>query len=198
MNTLLIIVLVLVAIAVVIILVSRARANSTAGGLPAPGQDPARRASVRGLRVGDVVNVEGHDCVVEQTLRFREGGYRWEEHLLVDEDWRRWLSVEDDEGLECALWERAPSPDLAPGPRELAVGGTTYRFEERGTADYTLERAGEPGSSGRVEYADYAAGDRLLGFERFGGGNGNGAWEISIGRSISPHALDVYPARDSA
>ncbi len=195
MSTLLIIVLVLVALAVIVILVSRSRASTTAGGLPTPGEDPARRASVRGLRVGDVVNAEGHDCVVEQTLRFREGGYRWEEHLLVDEDWRRWLSVEDDEGLECVLWERSPSPDLAPGPREVVIGDTTYRFEERGTADYTLERAGEAGSSGRVEYADYAAGDRRLGFERFGS---DGGWEISVGRTISPHALDVYPARDSA
>jgi len=195
-SELLVIVLVVVVVAVVAILVARARTSTTAGGLPAPGEDPARRASVRGLRVGDVVNVEGHDCVVEQTLRFREGGYRWEEHLLVDEDWRRWLSVEDDEGLECVLWERSPSPELAPGPSEVALAGTTYRFEERGTADYTLERAGEAGSSGRAEYADYAAGDRRLGFERFGGGDG--AWELSVGRTISPHALDVYPARDPA
>jgi hypothetical protein len=150
---------------------------------------PAVRSSVRGLQLGDVVNHETHDFVVERTYRFREGGSTWEEHLLVDGDVRRWLSVEDDEGLECVLWERRPDPDLVPGPKELAVDGVTYRFDERGTADYTLEEATGPGGSGRAEYADYVAGKRRLSFERFDGSG----WEVNVGEVVSEHVFDVYP-----
>ncbi len=40
-----------------------------------------------------------------------------------------------------------------------------------------------------MEYADFAAGDRLLAFERYG----TGGWEVSEGNRISEHVLDVYP-----
>lgn len=154
-----------------------------------------RRSSVRGLRLGDVVAHDGHDSIVERSYRFKEGGSRWEEHLLVDGDYRRWLSVEDDEGLECVLWERRPDPDLEPGPKTIDVDGVSYAFEERGTADYTLEEAaGGPGGSGRAEYADYAAGERRLSFERF---DGSGGWEVNVGTVISEHAFDVYPGSTS-
>ena len=159
------------------------------GELGAAEPPPAVRSSVRGLQLGDVVNHETHDFVVERTYRFREGGSTWEEHLLVDGDVRRWLSVEDDEGLECVLWERRPDPDLVPGPKELAVDGVTYRFDERGTADYTLEEATGPGGSGRAEYADYVAGKRRLSFERYDGSG----WEVNVGEVVSEHVFDVYP-----
>ncbi len=154
-----------------------------------------RRSSVRGLRLGDVVAHDGHDSIVERSYRFDEGGSRWEEHLLVDGDYRRWLSVEDDEGLECVLWERRPDPDLEPGPKTIDVDGVSYAFEERGTADYTLEEAGGgPGGSGRAEYADYAAGEQRLSFERY---DGSGGWEVNVGAVISEHAFDVYPGSTS-
>jgi hypothetical protein len=165
------------------------RGRSGRGELGAAEPPPAVRSSVRGLQLGDVVNHETHDFVVERTYRFREGGSSWEEHLLVDGDVRRWLSVEDDEGLECVLWERRPDPDLVPGAKELAVDGVTYRFDERGTADYTLEEATGPGGSGRAEYADYAAGKRRLSFERFDGSG----WEVNVGEVVSEHVFDVYP-----
>lgn len=152
----------------------------------------ARRSSVKGLRLGDVVAHDGHDSIVERSYRFREGGSRWEEHLLVDGDYRRWLSVEDDEGLECVLWERRPDPDLQPGAKAIDVDGVSYSFEEQGTADYTLEEAGGgPGGSGRAEYADYAGpGDKRLSFERY---DGSGGWEVNVGTVVSEHAFDVYP-----
>lgn len=147
------------------------------------------RTSVRGLQLGDVVAYEGHDCIVERTYRFREGGSSWEEHLLVDGDFRRWLSVEDDEGLECVLWERQPDPTLTPGPKTIDVDGTSYRFDEQGTADYTLEEAAGPGGSGKAEYADYLAGERRLSFERYDASG----WEVNVGVVVSEHVFDVYP-----
>jgi hypothetical protein len=186
----LIIVLAVVVVAVVLLLV-RARAGAGGGRGDAERPDPAR-STVRALRVGDVVNLDGHDCLVEQTIHLREDGYAWQEHLLVDGDWRRWLSVEDDEGLEVVVWERRPEPGLAPGAREVELDGVRYRFEERGSADYRIERAHAAESVGRMEYADYAAGDQRLSFERFGRDE---QWEVSVGRAISEHALDIYPGR---
>ena len=194
----------LVLIGVGVAALVRSRSTAAVGGGPpsAPGgalgtSEPAvaRRSSVRGLQLGDVVAHDGHDSIVERSYRFREGGSRWEEHLLVDGGYRRWLSVEDDEGLECVMWERRPDPDLEPGAKTIEVDGVTYAFEERGTADYTLEEAGGgPGGSGRVEYADYAAGDRRLSFERY---DGFGGWEVGVGAVVSEHAFDVYPGSTS-
>ena len=157
------------------------------------GESAATRASVRGLRIGDVVAYDGHDSIVQRSYRFRQGGARWESHLLADGEHRRWLSVEDDEGLECVLWERRPHPDLEPGAESIELDGTTYAFDEQGEADYTLEEGEGPGGSGRAEYADYVAGDRRLSFERYDGSG----WEISVGTVVSEHALDVYPGSGS-
>ncbi|HEX6389634.1 MAG TPA: DUF4178 domain-containing protein [Solirubrobacteraceae bacterium] len=171
-------------------------AGGASGGTPSlPGAEPASavRSSVRGLRVGDVVNYEGHDSIVERTYRFREGGSRWEEHLLVDGDYKRWLSVEDDEGLECVVWERRPDPGLEPGAKTIEVDGTTYEFDEQGTADYTLEESGGPGGAGSAEYSDYEAGDKRLSFERYDGSG----WELNVGVVVSEHAFDVYPGSQS-
>jgi hypothetical protein len=198
-TTVLIIVFVALIAAGAVIFV-RQRKQVGAGAAGSPGRPSARglgqaeaptqaRTSVRGLRLGDVVAYEGHDCIVERTYRFSEGGSTWEEHLLVDGAFRRWLSVEDDEGLECVLWERQPDPTLEPGPKSIDVGGISYRFDEQGTADYTLEEAAGPGGSGRAEYSDYVAGEQRLSFERYDGSG----WEVNVGAVVSEHVFDVYP-----
>jgi len=186
--------LLLVGLGVASLVRSRSRTAVGGGGgsdraLGASAPTAPVRSSVRALRLGDVVAYDGHDSIVERSYRFREGGSRWDEHLLVDGDYRRWLSVEDDDGLECVVWERRPDPSLEPGPASIEIDGVSYEFDERGTADYTLEEGAGPGGSGRAEYADYLAGDRRLAFERFDGSG----WEISVGTVVSEHAFDVYP-----
>ncbi len=151
----------------------------------------ALHGDVRKLAPGDVVNYEGTDFIVDRTMRFDEEGFRWDEHLLEDAVSGRklWLSVEDDDGLEVAVYERVTGADLSPDAAEVSHGGTTFRRDERGRASYRVERVGDAaGESGTMEYADYAAGDRLLAFERYG----TGSWEVSEGRKISEHILDVY------
>jgi hypothetical protein len=174
------------------------RSEATAGpsgpaGLPqAPAPEPIGGADVRALKVGDVVNYESGDYIVEGTLRFNQGGFRWEEHRLVDGANSLWLSVEDDEGLEIVVWERLKGAALDPGPPTLEHGGVTYELDERGKANFTSEgTTGAPGG-GKAEFADYEHGERRLSFERYGD---DGGWEISLGRVISEHALDVYPSR---
>ena len=152
----------------------------------------ALHGDVRKLAPGDAVAYDGTDFLVDRTMHFDEDGFTWKEHMLSDAVTGRklWLSVEDDDGLEVAVWERLPAADLEPGPASLTHDGVTYQREERGTARFRVEQTGGATSeSGTMEYAEYAAGDRLLAFERYG----TGGWEVSTGHPISEHALDVYP-----
>ena len=158
---------------------------------PAAAQPPG----VRSLKLGDVVNHDGGDWIVEGTLRLSQDGFEWQEHRLVDGERTLWLSVEDDEGLEVVTWERSRELGLEPGARTLTHDGVEYELDERGQASFTAEGSTATGASGKVEFADYSAGERRLSFERYGEEAG---WEAGLGQVISEHALDVYPGRDTA
>jgi hypothetical protein len=176
----------------------RATVSGPAGraGLPqAPAPEPIGGIEARAIKVGDVVNHDGHDYIVEGTLRFNQGGFRWDEHRLVDGAASIWLSVEDDEGIEIVVWQRLRGAELEPGPGTIEHGGISYALDERGKANFTSEgTTGAPGG-GKAEFADYVSGERRLSFERYGGEEGG--WEISIGTVISEHALDIYPSSGS-
>ncbi|MEA2218583.1 MAG: hypothetical protein QOJ35_1209 [Solirubrobacteraceae bacterium] len=160
-------------------------------GLPqAPAPEPVGGIEARALKLGDIVNYEGRDYIVEGTLRFDQGGFRWQEHRLVDGEASLWLSVEDDEGLEIAIWRRLRGVAVEPGAGTLEHGGVSYELDERGHASFTSEGVtGAPGG-GKAEFVDYASGRRRLSFERRGD---DGGWEISAGEIISEHALDICP-----
>jgi hypothetical protein len=151
----------------------------------------AVHGDVRRLAPGDVVNYELVDWIVERTMSFDEGGAVWVEHMLTDTESGRklWLSVEDDDGLEVSIYERVRNADLTPDSRTLVHDGVTYEREERGTATFATRDESGPVDSGTVEYADYSAGSRQLALERYGSAS---TWEVSVGKVISEHELDVY------
>lgn len=200
----LVLILLLVAIGAVIAIVLGRRSGAGVGGragaageaaLPAGGSavETPTAGDLRRLRLGDVVHHEGRDWIVDGSLRYEQGGSRWEEHKLVDGEDVLWISVEDDERLEIALWQRLRLGELEPGAPSVTHEGASYELEERGHANFTAEGNTGTAGGGRMEYADYVAADgRLLGFERFGEG---APWEVSTGRAISEHEVDVYPAR---
>ncbi len=151
----------------------------------------AVHGDVRRLAPGDVVNYELVDWIVERTMSFDQDGFVWVEHMLTDTDSGRklWLSVEDDDGLEVAVYERIRNADLTPDSRTLVHDGVTYERDERGTATFTTRDESGPVDSGTVEYADYSSGARQLALERYGS---TSTWEASVGKVISEHELDVY------
>ena len=190
--------------AVVVLMLAVLRRRRTEQGLAerartvdpmAPGpltSDPRR------LKPGDVVRLSGEpgDWVVRGTLAFEDDGFRWKEHLLdgstADGDRKHWLSVEDGEGdLELVLWDRVPGSDLTPDSKEVALDGTAFRRDERGSARYASTGSTGAGEAGTAEYADYlptGGGPARLSFERYSAGT---SWEVSLGRVIGLESLSI-------
>ncbi|REE95994.1 uncharacterized protein DUF4178 [Thermomonospora umbrina] len=196
--------LILVALVVLIVVLLRRRPNA-AQTPPAPTPvDPF--ASVgevagdpRALKAGDLVEYLGVRYFVRGSVRLREGGYTWSEHLL-DADGadtadtvagtKVWVSVEEDPDLEVVWWTERDAAGLTPDQPTLTLDGVEYRRDEHGTADYRTEGTTGLGDTGRVEYVDYEGpGGRYLSFERFGGG----AWEAGTGERVPTGTMTIYP-----
>ena len=194
----LVVILLVIAGAVAVVLYRRytAEQESRSQAVSAAPRDPLATESVRSdprrITVGDVIRFDGRDFIVRGTIRFDQDGSQWQEHFLDDVEVKRWLSVEDDEGLEIGFWTALKGADLQPGPKTLEYGGKTYQLDEKGSARFTAAGTTGTGLSGRVEYYDYEAGDALLTFERYGDGD----WEMATGRSVGEYELDIYPGSD--
>lgn len=198
MVTALVVIVVLLVVGGAAVAVARGRSPKPKRELPpqrTPQEDQrALHGDVRRLEPRDVVAYEGTDYVVDRTIHFDEDGFRWQEHLLLDavDGKKLWLSVEDDEGVEVAVYAPLAGVDLQPGAATVDHDGVTFKREEQGSARFRIERADDsPPESGQMQYADYRASDRLLSFEKYG----SGGWEASVGTAISEHVLDLYPAQ---
>jgi hypothetical protein len=187
-----------VVVAVVVLVVVLTRRRSSPPPAPAVPHDPfAPEQSVAGdprtLKAGDMVEYLGTRYFVRGSLRLREGGFTWSEHLLdadTIEGQKVWLSVEEDPDLEVVFWTEYDIGDLRPGDRTVTVEGVEYRRDEHGTADYTSEGTTGVGVQGRVEYVDYEGpGGRYLSFEQYGGGQ----WEAGLGERVPAGTMTIYP-----
>ena len=166
----------------------KAQRRSARDAAIAEAEGPGR---VRGIRVGDVIGLDGAMWTVEGTLRLYEDGFVWREHLLSEGGRRLWLSVEEDEdGLSVIRWDRTDPGGLTPDGQSVTLEGVEYELEERGTAAYTAEGATGTPASGSMEYADYRGAGRVLGFERY---TREGSWELSLGTHLEEAMVDVYP-----
>jgi hypothetical protein len=191
--------LILMALVVLIVVLLRRRGPEDGAGQapPAPADPFASVGEVAGdpraLKAGDMVEYLGTRYFVRGSVRFREGGYTWSEHLLdadTIEGTKVWVSVEEDPDLEVVWWSERDVGDLRPDRSTLTFDGVEYRREEHGTAEYRTEGTTGLGDSGRVEYVDYEGpGGRYLSFERFGGG----AWEAGTGERVPAGTMTVYP-----
>lgn len=147
----------------------------------------------RQLGPGAIVSHGGIDYVVRGSVTLRQGPFVWWEHLLEGGAEPLWFSVEEDEGrLELALWTRRTDLQLQPGGSHV-VDGVGFVETERGAASYTTEGTTGLPAAGDMEFVDYADKDEttFLGFERWAPSM---PWEVSIGRTVRPGELTVYPA----
>ncbi|GAA2603295.1 DUF4178 domain-containing protein [Actinomadura fulvescens] len=194
--------LILVALVVIIVVLLRRRAGATGGAAgraaePAVPRDPfAAEDEVGGdprtIKAGDMIEYLGARYFVRGSLRLREGGFTWSEHLLDADtaDQKVWISVEEDPDLEVVWWTGHEIGELTPDRKTLVLDGVEYRRDEHGTADYGSEGTTGVGESGRVEYVDYEGpGGRYLSFERYG----DGPWELGTGERVPTGTLTIYP-----
>ncbi|MBC6457804.1 DUF4178 domain-containing protein [Actinomadura sp. HBU206391] len=189
--------LILIALAVLIVIVLRGRGRQPQEGTPAPRDPFASVGEVAGdpraLKAGDMVEYLGVRYFIRGSVRLREGGFTWDEHLLEADTTagrKVWVSVEEDPDLEVVWWTEVDIGDLVPDQPTITFDGVEYRRDEHGSADYRTEGTTGLGESGRVEYADYeASGGRYLSFERFGGG----AWEAGTGERVPRGTMTIYP-----
>ncbi|WP_131738537.1 DUF4178 domain-containing protein [Actinomadura roseirufa] len=191
--------LILAALVVLIVVLLRRRAGAPGPAVaPPPPRDPFAAedqpgGDPRALKAGDMVEYLGTRYFVRGSLRLREGGFTWSEHLLdadTVEGTKVWVSVEEDPDLEVVFWTEYDIGDLNPSAKTLLVDGVEYRRDEHGTADYTSEGTTGVGVQGRVEYVDYEGPrGRYLSFEQYGGGQ----WEAGLGERVPTGALTIYP-----
>jgi hypothetical protein len=176
-------------------------AQQAASARPAPPVDPLANWTSSGgdeqfykLKPGDLVKTDNGDFLVRGTIAYSDGGYAWSEHLLDDAMGnKRWLSVENDEGLEISAWQRIPEVDVengSAGDRSVVARGVAYKLVERGNAKYNAVGTTGTAPVGTSEYVDYEAADgSLLSYERYD----DGAWEVGLGRKVLPSELEVFP-----
>lgn len=151
------------------------------------------------LKPGDLVKTDQHDFLVRGTITMDDSGTEWWTHLLDDATGtKRWLSVENEDGLEMGFWDRVPVSDIesgSPGDRSIVLRGIAYKLIERGNANYRATGTTSTQPAGHAEYMDYEAADgRMLSLERFD----EGGWEASVGEKVLPSELSVYPSNTSA
>lgn len=190
----LVVVLVLAGTVVYLLMRQRRSAPAAPSGPVDPFADKdsdALRGDPRALKAGDIVDIFGETFTVRGSLRLKEGGYQWSEHLLDNAGGvRKWLSVEEDPELELVLWTETPGIP-APGGDEIEHDGKRFRLDESGTARYIGEATTGLTPSGTVAYHDYRAGDGTrLSFEDFGD---SGKKEAAIGQVVFRSAIMIYP-----
>jgi hypothetical protein len=180
----------IVAIAIVgTVLVIRQSRNSLQGGAEVRAL-PSLRRNVFNLQIGDIVQYDGGDWVVEGRLTFNEDGFTWFEYMLQDGDLIRWLTVEEDDRVEVFWMEPAKHLEISDvPPKQLTYAGTIYRLEEEGKARMTRIGTTLNKKAQRCHYFDYRGpNDQLLAIEDWGGD-----LEVTVGKRIRPSVLTLLP-----
>jgi hypothetical protein len=164
-----------------------------------------RSPTLFSLELGDLVQFEGHDWVVENRLEYDEDGFRWLEYLLRDGKEQGWLSVEEDDWLELGWYQPVAStaalPTLRRGialPASLEWEGREFRLTGEGKARLTASLRALRQASETCRYGDYEAEDgSLLALELWGSGGASGQGslepELALGRRLDPGQLALLP-----
>jgi hypothetical protein len=170
--------------------------------LPSGSGDRLLERTLRDLRVGDVVSIDGKDFLCEGVIGYDEDGHRWSGGRIVDGSDVRWMVI----GIERAgtsptrVMVIDTSTDLAGYPPEaIVIGETRYTLDKRGTA--TCKMAGDLGGLGalkdkrpenHVERCRWwlygAAGDDTLIVEQWGSD-----YRVLRGKKVNEGTIDLIP-----
>ena len=159
--------------------------------------EAASELTLFNLRVGDIVQHEITDWVVEDRLVYSQGVFSWLEYLLRDGDRSLWLVVNEDDSLVVTLEEPIDLPlslDAQP-PDQIELDGRLYRLNERGYAVVTADQRRDNRELGSCQFFDYRSGSSaVLSIELWGStAAGAGEMEATAGERIAPRSLSLLP-----
>jgi len=165
-----------------------------------------RTPTLFSLELGDLVQFDGRDWVVENRLEYDEEGFRWLEYLLRDGREQGWLSVEEDDWLELAWYQPVTAAEPLPTfqreqalPATLRWQGREYQLREHGTAELISSLRAMRQARETCRYGDYESDDgALLALELWetASGRAHGGdpqTELAEGRRIEPNLLTLLP-----
>jgi hypothetical protein len=170
--------------------------------LPSGNGDKLLERTIRDLRTGDVLSIDGRDFLVEGVIGYDEDGHRWNAARIVDGSDAQWMVV----GIErvgaalLRLMTQDSETEVSGYPPEAIVVGTTrYTLDKRGTA--TAKLSGDVGAmggmkearpAGHVERCRWwlynAAGDDTMIVEQWGG-----EYRVLRGRKVAGETIDLIP-----
>ena len=147
------------------------------------------------LQIGDVVQYQARDWILETIYRYQQDQFEWIEYLLRDNDDAAWLVVEEDDWLEVSWLTPVPEDQLRiglPMPRVINYEGTSYALKERGAASYSTEGRIN-NQKGACSFFDYqTAQGKKLSFELYGSAE-DGDLDVNIGSKIDSRDLSLLP-----
>lgn len=188
MNVLLFWVGVVVVVGVAIYLVANQKRLAPSRS-PAESLPPLNRTLFT-LQIGDIVQYEARDWVVEGKLTYDEDGFTWVEYMVQDGDDIRWLSVSEDDMVEVSWLETTNAVEISgKPPKTLVFEGETFRRVSSGEAKMSRLGTIQKRKAESCRYYDYEGeGDRVLSVEDW-----DGDLEVSVGETIRPSQLSLLP-----
>ena len=147
------------------------------------------------LQIGDVVQYEQRDWILETVYRYQQDKFEWIEYLLRDNDDAAWLVVVEDDWLEVSWLTPVPEDQLCielPPPRYIDHQGISYSLREKGEAKYSTEGRVN-NQEGSCRFYDYQTKDGLqLSLEEYDSAR-DGGLDINVGRKINSLDLSLLP-----
>lgn len=159
------------------------------GRAPAP-ELPSLHRNVFTLQIGDIVQYDARDWVVEGKLIYTEDEFSWFEYMVQDGDDIRWLSVSEDDTVAVSWLQTVTDLEISgKPPKTIDYHGVIYTQEDHGKASMrrlgTLQRK----RAEHCRYYDYeGSGRQVMSIE-----NWDGDLEVSVGQSIRPSDLTLLP-----
>ena len=147
------------------------------------------------LQIGDVVQYQERDWILETVYRYQQDKFEWIEYLLRDNDDAAWLVVVEDDWLEVSWLTPVPEDQLRielPPPRYIDYEGISYSLREKGEANYSTEGRVN-NQEGSCVFYDYQTKEGLkLSLEEYDSAK-DGGLDINVGRKINSLDLSLLP-----
>lgn len=155
---------------------------------------PSKSRNIFDLQIGDIVQYQETDWVVEGKLTYTVSAYFWYEYLLQDDERIAWLAVAEDDKVEVSFLENTNQLDIqkiqvnAP-PKEIKFADETYQYADAGIARMTRTGLTMRRTAEQCEYFDYETKDgKVLSVEVW-----DGDIEVTVGVKINPRSLTILP-----